>query len=397
MTLNLDKLAWLFIFVGLIVFDLLNGFLIGSGALGRGGIASPSQLGRAVLVVMLIIAALQSSRLFLGFLILVLALLMRETGAAFEHHQIAGYFYTLITLLKFSLPFLAIFLVFDPQISGLILRYLRWGLLLIALTLIVSLVMGIGSPTYTSGGFGTKAFFASGNGIGIYLGAASLLLVVVSRYSSLPLPEWQLFILLAGLLAIASKTALLFLLVIVCYRALYARAYRWMLMLLGILIIPFAETLWDLFSVVLEIVIRRYEANQDDLLRFITSGRDDYVSDALGSWYQQLTLMRLLFGGGIFVSFQDPLIAHSVDYLETDLFDVFFIYGVVGLAAYFALWTLILGKSSRFIGMLLPVSMLLLHSMAAGHVFFNGLFVQLVIAISAAIQYLNSNQQELIK
>ena len=174
MTLNLDKLAWLFIFVGLIVFDLLNGFLIGSGALGRGGIASPSQLGRAVLVVMLIIAALQSSRLFLGFLILVLALVMRETGAAFEHHQIAGYFYTLITLLKFSLPFLAIFLVFDPQISGLILRYLRWGLLLIALTLIVSLVMGIGSPTYTSGGFGTKAFFASGNGIYISMKGMAL-------------------------------------------------------------------------------------------------------------------------------------------------------------------------------------------------------------------------------
>jgi hypothetical protein len=286
------------------------------------------------------------------------------------------------------LPFLVLLLAFSKGTARTIIVSLKYGLLLIASSLILSQVLGVGEPTYTSGGFGTKGWFPSGNGIGIYLGAGTLILMIAARYSDIALSQLQTLILSGGLLCIASKTALFFLLVALALKAYWQNSYR-VLLLLGVLIaLPYIENIIDLASVVFEIMIRRYEANQDDLLRFITSGRDDYVSGALASWNQQFSAFRVLFGGGIFVSFQDPAIAHSVDYLETDIFDVFFIYGAFGLLSYLILWTVLAFRVASNVWLLLPLGLLLLHSMIAGHVFFNGLFVQLVIALIAASQYL---------
>ncbi|MEL6932896.1 MAG: hypothetical protein AAFO17_07350, partial [Pseudomonadota bacterium] len=90
-----------------------------------------------------------------------------------------------------------------------------------------------------------------------------------------------------------------------------------------------------------------------------------------------------LFGGGAFMSYQNPLFVRFFDTLESDVFDVFFMYGVTGILGY----TVCLIASVRpFLlrpWMFFPIALLWGHSAFAGHVFFNGLGATLIVIILA--------------
>jgi hypothetical protein len=91
-----------------------------------------------------------------------------------------------------------------------------------------------------------------------------------------------------------------------------------------------------------------------------------------------LLFYRNILGGGSFLSFRDPAeFVPAFDTLETDLFDVFFMYGIIGVAVYCGItlmgtYTALIRRMPMLMFFFLVV---MAHSLVAGHVIFNGMSV----------------------
>ena len=72
------------------------------------------------------------------------------------------------------------------------------------------------------------------------------------------------------------------------------------------------------------------------------------------------------------------------DVLETDFFDVAFMYGAIGLAIYSVFWLVALSLAVSRIALFIPLALLFAHSLVAGHTIFNGMIV-LPIATALAL------------
>lgn len=98
---------------------------------------------------------------------------------------------------------------------------------------------------------------------------------------------------------------------------------------------------------------------------------------------------RWFIGAGSYVSFQDPTAVFQYDTLESDVFDIFFMYGLAGVVAYcqmFAYGAIMLKKHIYF---LLTWGLLFMHSLFAGHVIFNGMSITILaffLAIGVSIR-----------
>ena len=107
-----------------------------------------------------------------------------------------------------------------------------------------------------------------------------------------------------------------------------------------------------------------------------------FLIDAFNQSERDFSVIKLIMGGGAFASFQDFSAVKMADVLEMDGFDVLFMYGLPGIMLYGLSWAMLLYRNRQFNLMMLACLMMLLHSAVAGHVFFNGLLIQLVIVIN---------------
>ena len=365
-----------YLFLVLPFFDMVNGFLVVGGFLSEGGLASPSQLGRLVATLALFLVCIFKS-LNLGWFFALLYLVTLEFSYGLLHQQSYGVIYGVISaykLIYILLSCVALKHYLKTQDDFYLLgQFLKWNLYLISGSLIFTLVTGLGNSTYGHG-FGTKGFFASGNGIGVYMGVMTLLLFAFKKYKiyeKVSTSALLIFALTTGV--IGSKTAMLLSLICILTIMWFSR-FRMLWVTLsvlgGVLVLP---QLYDMFSVVFDVVVKRYEA-ADSLIMFLGSGRIGFVEGAMNVFLQQSDInLRLLFGSGAFISYQNPLFVTSFDTLETDLFDVFFMYGLVGVSVFLGFWGYIgfcLRKNFIF---LLAFTLLFFHSIIAGHVLFNGM------------------------
>lgn len=396
MNISLSKAFFWFVFVGIIAFDLLNGFLIAQKIIPAGGIFSPSQLGRLfILVVMLYWVASDKISLSL-FLVLLIPLICVELLSGLVHQQLAGVTYGLISSMKLAVLFVPLLVTLERTSAQQIAHYFVMGIALMSLVLFISLVLGIGLPTYGSGGFGTKSFFASGNDIGMYLGASALIIMIARHYSLIEVSWLSVGIIVLGLLSIASKTSLVFMLLclaVIFSKTVFVRLLAILVVLAGAL---YWQSIWDAVSVVLDVVIRRFNAADGDWLFFITSGRNSFVAEAFELFSSEYSTQRVIFGRGVFVSFQSFQYVQQVDFLETDIFDIFFMFGLMGLLFYAMLWLGFSYKSLRYPLFLLPIVMLFMHSAIAGHVIFSGLCLQALLGLAAILSLADSTERNSI-
>ncbi|MCC8172795.1 MAG: O-antigen ligase family protein [Parabacteroides sp.] len=164
---------------------------------------------------------------------------------------------------------------------------------------------------------------------------------------------------------------------------------------------------WILWSPISKIIIAstemisyRYFTSDVSLHSLFIGGRQylfdrasaQFVTDG-ALWY------RVVLGGGYFLSFRNPF---NLDYsissiLEADLWDVFYMFGIVGLIAYTALFFYGLrfprGKK-RSADYILKIAwiMLFLHSALAGHVLQNGMSVMVLVCILIILKYRSRNE-----
>lgn len=374
-----------FVFLGLPLFDMINGYLIVRGFLPEGSLGSPSQAGRFLAMLMLLYATRESA-FSLAWACFFAAFFAIETLAGLRLNDPSAVLYGYVTISRFVYLYLLFILVAEHARHEVrtIGRLLKYNLNFICLSILFGFATGLGNSTY-GWGFGTKGFFASGNGLGIYLGVSAVILGALRRYRAYTEVGGLTYVLVtASLILLGTKTSFALAGVVVAMVVLQSR-FRILIAPTGVLLIlMFWNTLTELVSIYFDVVISRFSKAQS-LQTFIFSGRVDYVINAFSTWYEQgIDLPRLLFGGGAFLSFQDPLQATSFDTLETDPFDLLFMYGLFGLGIYVCLtaaggWLLV-----KYPLMLLGLALLIGHSVFAGHVLFNAMSSTLL-AIMLAI------------
>ncbi|UUO23047.1 hypothetical protein FGD67_07420 [Colwellia sp. M166] len=363
------------VFIVLPIFDSINGYLVAKGLIAPAGLASPSQLGRLA-VSSLLIYILATKKLSIPPVFFLIYLLTVEVFSGLYHQSQYGFTYGVISAYKIGyLIFLTVLLKHyskSPQGMGQLVVFLKYNLIIIATMLYFSTITGIGNSTYGFG-FGTKSFFASGNGLGLYLGVGSLFLIGARHYKLTGFSQKTLLYIVLSIALIGSKTALIlcaFNLLCIIVLSKYRASF---IIVLSALVFIFLPAIIDTLSVLFDVILNRL-TNSDNLILYLGSGRIDYVVDAFGLFLQEdPNPFRLLFGMGAYTSFQDPLFVREFDTLETDLFDLLFMYGLFAVIAYLAVIGVVLFKLRNYKVLFLGMLLLSLHSIIAGHVLFNGM------------------------
>lgn len=369
------KVLLVSLFIILPIADAINGFLVVKGVISEAGIASPSQLGR-LFVSVLLVYLLTIKKLGVLPAFLFLYFLSVEVVSGLYHNNSYGFTYGVVSAYKLGYLILVTIVLnhYTKTEKGMkqLALYLKYNIFIIALLLYFSIFTGIGNSTYGHG-FGTKSFFASGNGLGLYLGVGVLILIGFKRYNLLSINNSSLFFLALSIAFIGSKTALVLCLVNIIFMVSLSKYRMLFIILFSLLMITFLPQIIESFNVIFDVIIKRLNSS-DNILLYLASGRLDYVLDAFSTFFKtEPSVYRYFFGMGAFTSFQNPYSVVKFDTLETDVFDLLFMYGLLASAFFVFVNVFILLKLRKykifFFGMLL----LTLHSAIAGHVLFNGM------------------------
>ncbi len=377
-------LGWLFLVLP--VFDALSGFLIAGGVLSEGGVASPSQMGR-LLAILLIVASMLLARMDAKILLLGLYPIAVELVMAAFHQSMQALLVGLVQAYKLSyLIFAAAWissLLKENANLSLVVQLMKLNLLIVATMLLISLLFGVGVETYGGGG-GVKGYFASGNAIGIYLGGMLTLILSLKIHERVHVSNLFVLYVLIAMVSVGTKTSILMAMAAMMFwwvatgcRAIWPAAA-------ASIVAIYSQAILAALSFVYEVVLLRWK-NADTILNFLSSGRIYYVTNAFEVFLtQQLSLARILIGGGATASYQPISPFVEFDTLETDIFDVFFMYGAIGLVLYIAFFALVAYRLRRRLFLLGGFLLVYAHSALAGHVLLNGMNA-LVLALYCGI------------
>lgn len=378
--------------------DTLNGYLISTNVIAEGGIFSPSQLFRlTTLTLSIIILGYWKFDNFRTILFVLFTILIIEFISFFQHENFIGLLLGIIYSSKVLNLFIMYFILQESyknvtDLSNSLQKITILGALVTGFLLLMSYFLGIGNSTYAEGTFGFKGFFAAGNSLGLFLGTSTIFFACIQPLKTFK-SYFNLIILFISTLLVGSKTALAALIltmIIILYKSRYRISISVFTILSGIY---YYEPIHKSIRVIYDVILYRFN-NSESLFRFLASNRDKYVVDAFSVFLNSdPTLIRLAFGGGVFLSFQDPSQIVVYDTLESDLFDIFFIYGFFGLMIYFTLILkpILISIKSKNYSFLIPLLFILLHSIIAGHVIFNGITGALLVILMFFNQTNNDN------
>lgn len=387
---NLDSQAFIkrvllaYLFLVLPLFDMLTGFLIGQSYLEAGTLASPSQIGRFIGLALLFIVTVKIKHSL--FMVLAIAgILILETIVFFSHNDFAGLAIGYVAATRFIymyLAYLCFVRLFGTDLK-LLLSFLKYNIVLICGSVVLASFTDFANSTY-GWGAGTKGFFASGNGLGIYVGVATAILAAVKKYRLYPDVPLYVFALSGyALVLLGTKTSFLMLILVLFSASWSGRSpfiYFVAIMSSSVL---YLDELTDLLYGRYDIIIQRFTASETTW-DFVLSYRNVYVDNAWAQFMaQDPGFLRFWFGGGSYMSFQNPKWVRAFDTLETDFFDVFYMYGLVGLICYTYFLFRLLRPFVQSLYLMLPAVLLCAHSVFAGHVLFNGFGATLMVLILA--------------
>lgn len=384
MKFSLAKLYLMLMFYVSPFVDAVSGYMILSKMIPEGGAGSPSQVFRLLVMVLSLIILTKNKKYFATIIVILGYIILLEFVFYNMHLNLSGYIIGLVygsKILYLVFLFLTLnqlhsmnYIDFDS-----LLKYLQRYALLTAILLIVPFVFGIGFSSYAEGTFGTKGFFAAGNGLGIFMGVGLFLSIYYWQHTRARLSLVVSMLLVFSTAIIGTKTALIFFsfglfLIIFYFKSKYV-SYFIFILILSILVIYY-ESIVDLFTTVFDVILYRLN-NNDSFISFMMSNRDVYFQDAINSTsFDGVYLIRLIFGFGAFVSFRNPYEKLTgIDTLESDFSDIFFMYGLFPLLIYIFIIlyfiTQFIVNKQFFLGLIF--FMLAVHSLVAGHVLFNGM------------------------
>lgn len=348
-----------------ILLDNFTGLLIEGFGLSEGGL-SPSQLIRMICVFLLfkmLISKRFQNMIFL--LIPAFYTIILEIFFGFIHQTTAGVVLGLVTSFKitFLLLCLSFFVMYYRSHHQIFLRYLNYSLVLSSLIILMTTILGIGRTTYGDSGGGNIGYFASGNGISVFIGAGVL-------FSTYALPRHRsnslsLLMALTALSLIGTKSSLIF--IIATVLLLFIKGRRKMAALISVSALSLLSAYWAFFLKIFEVISYRISNTSASWYSLFFSGRESYLADALQN--VSASPIKVLFGGGAFIGFdiQDP----SYDIVEMDLFDVFFFYGAPVTIGLLIFTIYVCSRIDNF-ALAFVFLLIVFHSYLLGHVLFVG-------------------------
>ena len=380
--------------------DALTGYLVGKGMMSENAAFSPSQIFRLFLT-MILFVQLKYKQKFYFFLVTVFYLLIIEIVSFLLHQYPPGLLNGIISSYKLSFCLL-FYLVIDNYVQNNkigvsdIVRYFILSATIYAVIILISNILGINFDVYGDG-LGSKGVFTSGNGLGIFIGVAGLFSLYAYLSERKKKEIIRLILFLYVLVNLLSKAAIILTLAILLISFYYSkRVYKFIIIVGGIALLAYYNSyVIELITTTTSVVTYRYE-HADSLRHFLLSGRVEYMDYAFEQYsLDGLLLLRLFFGMGYFVSFRNPYSNSfwegSSSFLECEAFDMFFMYGLLGLLLYISLFIYILKKAMRIKGKYTSIFkiawiVIFFHSAFAGHVLFNGMsiiaFVTILIVLN---------------
>lgn len=384
MKVNLNKIFILLLFYIAPLVDSLTGYLVLSNFMSEGAGGSPSQIFRLFILVIMAFILTGNRRYFYGAAIFISYIALVELYFSLFHQGVYGTVIGLIYGSKMGYLLMVFFtlslLIKTNSLSPLILlKHLRNYVAITAVSLIISFLTGVGFNTYGEGTFGVKGFFPAGNGLGVFMGVGTLLSIYYWRLSKERFSLCFSLVILFGTLIIGSKTALLLGLIgVLSIIALSGNVIFTVLSMVSAFMILgfYYDELISLFSVVYDVILFRFE-NSDSIFSWIFSNRDIYFLDAMRVVsFDGIFIARFIIGFGAYISFRNPYDYHSsIDVLESDIADLFFMYGIIAALIYISFIVIGLYKGLVANNYFLSFCFFLLmgHSFIAGHVIFNGM------------------------
>lgn len=360
-------------------FDSLTGFFIKFHIMGEASLGSPSQIIKFVLWILFFTGFVKhgNRKEILSFVFLILFYSIFESVVAICcNSSLYAFLYGLLNIFKISYLWL-FYLFFNQLIKN---KYLTIEVLLnlfkvnglICVTLIfITTVLHINLSTYETGNFGSKGLFPSGNGISLYIGAISFLTLILAKKQGGLKNYLQALYMIVGSSIIGTKASIIFLILNLLYFCFCVIKHGKILVLVLFVLLIIKN--FSLFEKMFDVIIYRFK-NKGNVFTFIMSSRDAFVKGAFEQFYTEGILsLRIFFGLGAFLSFRLPNTTEPFDTLENDVFDIFFMYGILGLVFYFSviLKTFFTFLKSKHLEWILFSSAVFVYSIIAGHSVFN--------------------------
>jgi hypothetical protein len=404
MIINLRKIFIILFFFAAPFVDALTGKLIFSGMISEGSLFSPSQLFRFLLTVFSF-KFLKTKDFFLVLNIICYFLVIELISLSF-HQNFNGFLVGLVYSYKIVFVLLVFFVLrpifLNNQIS--LLKYSVISGFLYGIILIFSIVLGIDESSYYEGTFGSKGLFASGNGLSLFLGINSILSFSFYKKEKTVISFFYYVILVVSTVLVGTKGSIFFL---VINLLLILSISKKNIYILGsstiFFLIIYKDKIIKSFYFAFDVIVFRYN-NSQSLIQFLASNRDNYIKDAFEVfWNSSLQPLRIIFGSGVFLSFRDyKNLTLPYDTLESDFFDIFFSYGILGLVVYLIIifWGIHNSLKNRNYMFFIAWTALCFYSLIAGHMLFNSManigFVILIILISTANKSTNEKKSNSI-
>lgn len=395
-----------FLFILMPFVDAATGYLINKEFLAAGSVGSPSQLFRFILTALLIIQIRKPVHLYVC-MVMILWIMIVESINLPLHTRLD--WFLIGGVYSYKLVFgLIVYFVFQEYFDK---RWLTYEVLqdfvinscaIYTLIIIASDIAGISANSYAGADLGSKGIFADGNGLGVFLGASSL--VVLNRYTKEKKIKDLLIFILTGkvLIGLMSKAGLLFLLAGLFL--LYCNQRTKFKVIVGVGVLFCMIFLWEpiflWIKTTFQVIAWRVERSES-FWEIVLGGRELYLYEAANYDYTNFVqVFKLIIGGGYKLSFRDPSAINynpeGIFLIEADFFDVFFMYGIIGFICYIivsfkGLYTpKVKGKNILKWAWVL----LFVHSALAGHVLSSGtalLILPCILLLMKEQKYLTFN------
>ena len=136
LTLGPRRLLWRFAFIGILFFDLITGYMIAEGISREGGIFSPSQLGRFIILAYLLTLLFEQRIAALIFIFGIAPFLVIELSYGLVHEQTGGLLYGLISIAKVAALFIPFLITLDDLDRSEIAHSFKLGLIAMSIVII---------------------------------------------------------------------------------------------------------------------------------------------------------------------------------------------------------------------------------------------------------------------
>jgi hypothetical protein len=382
--------------------DAISGYLVLSEIISEGGVGSPSQIFRFLLLLISLKITFKNKIFFNIILFIIFYIIIIEFIFFMVHNNLYGYIIGLVygnKLVYLLLIYTSLLILFKTNVISflILLKYIRNYVLITSIILTLSFISGLGFNTYDEGTFGFKGFYAAGNGLGIFQGIGLLLSVYYWKITKEKFALISIFIIVFATTIIGSKTALFLsvlslLSIVFLQKSIFIKGI--IVFILFLLFTIFIDQILSSFKIVFDVIIFRFN-NSESVFSWLFSNRDNYLISALNSFsLDGILILRVLVGFGAFISFRNPRGTYqSIDILESDFLDIFFMYGIIFLLIYIIFITshiyIAFMKKKFFISLIFLL--LMTHSIMAGHILFNGMSGILVPLLSLLI--INSKKE----